>query len=154
MALAALLGETVMAALPLNAQTPATQTFERLRLDGNGHAAFRRPVVIEADAAALADVIRSIQRQAGLSLVFGDDLDGLDRRTTLRDSTMSAAEALIAVLASTNLEVLVSPSGQAVIAERTARDRTRSVRGAVTDEATGGAVGDAEVWMEDVTAVS
>jgi hypothetical protein len=151
MALAALLaGETVMAALPLNAQTPATRPFERLRPDGNGHAAFRRPVVIEADAAALADVIRSIQRQAGLSLVFGDDLDGLDRRTTLRDTTMSAAEALIAVLSNTNLEVLVSPSGQAVIADRTARDQTRSVRGVVADEATGMAVADAEVWLEDV----
>lgn len=135
----------------LAAQTAARQSFQPLRTDGNGVAAFRRPVSIDATAVALGTVIRSIQRQAGLSLVFGDDLDGLDRRITLRDSTKTAAEALIAILADTKLEVLVSPSGQAVIAERrNGQDRSIAVRGTITDEATDTGVADAEVWLSDV----
>lgn len=136
-----------------SAQTAARQSFQPLREDGNGIAAFRRLVVVDVTAQRLSDVIRSVQQQAGLSLAFGDDLEGLDRRVTLHDTT-TAAGALLALLSGTSLEVLVSASGQAVIAERepdaVGDAPSFTLTGAVRDGATGLPVSDAEVWVDDV----
>jgi hypothetical protein len=107
-----------------------------LRANGNGGEAMRRRVRIDARDQPLAEVIRDIQQQANLELVFSSELPGLDRRITFRDSTSTAAVALLRILEGSRIEVLVSRTGQAVLVPR-ASESLSSLRGVVMEAVSG-----------------
>jgi TonB dependent receptor-like, beta-barrel/CarboxypepD_reg-like domain/TonB-dependent Receptor Plug Domain len=132
-------------ALPARAQTSAG--YAKLRADGNDVPAMRARIELDARDAPLADVLRSIQRQAGFGLVFGSDLPGLDRRITVRDSA-TAAEALIRVLADTPLEVLVSHAGQAVIVRADRRVVRDTIRGVIREAGSRAPIAEADIVVE------
>jgi hypothetical protein len=110
--------------------------YSPLRSDGNGGEAMRRRVRIDARDQRLGDVLRLIQQQANLDLVFSNDLPGLDRRLTYRDTTSTAAVALLRVLEGSPIDVLVSRAGQAVLVRRTSESPS-SLLGVVTEAVTG-----------------
>jgi len=137
---------TSLALMPLAAaaatqDTSAVRGYAPLRADGNGIDALRRRIRLDVMDQPLAEVLRAIQRQANLDLVFGADLPGLDRRVTLLDTAGTAATLLLRTLEGLPLEVLVARSGQAVIVPRRSVQPDRySVAGTVRESATGRAI--------------
>ncbi len=127
---------------------PANAQYVTLRNDGNGVPALQRPVHIDVQEATLADIVRSIQQQAGLGLVFDAELPGLDRRITVRDSG-SAAQALLRLLRGSGLEVLVSLQGQAVLVRRAGREEAASINGTVHEAGKNEPVVEADVSLDN-----
>lgn len=59
------------------------QELSPLRTDGNGIAILQRPIGIAVHGLRLGDALRDVAQSAGISLVVGDGLAGVERTVTL-----------------------------------------------------------------------
>jgi hypothetical protein len=147
LALAGAVSAGAACACDLNAQTSPQPGFAALRADGNGVPALRKTVALQPGRAPLGDVLSMIMGAADLALVYPADLPGLDRLVTIDEAHISAAEALLRVLAGSGLGVLVSSGGQAVVVRVNAprEDGMGAVSGLVRELETGVPIAHADV---------
>ncbi|HJU66102.1 MAG TPA: TonB-dependent receptor [Gemmatimonadaceae bacterium] len=104
--------------------------YERLRADGNEHRSLMRQLSLDRGRLSLEDALRALAREAGVGLTYDPELAGLDRSVTLRLRDVPAAQALLDLLRGSDLEVLVSASGQTLLVRRRPDD-DRAARGAI-----------------------
>ena len=127
-------------AKPAGAFAPLSRT--------NAPAPLQTLVTLSADSATLSDVISTITRQAGVSVVYDQSLPGLDKRVTLHATRVAASDALIRALDGTLVQAMVSPTGQVVIVSRPrASSSTHPLRGSVRESASGAPVGGARIEL-------
>jgi hypothetical protein len=110
--------------------------------------ALERLLTLDVTDELLRDVVGTVAREAGFSLVFDDSLPGLRRRVSIRAPRLAARRVLERALAGSTVQALVSPSGDVVLIRRPSGPR-RSARidGIVRDEASGEPVAGARVEL-------
>ncbi|MEX1054938.1 MAG: carboxypeptidase regulatory-like domain-containing protein, partial [Rhodothermales bacterium] len=93
-------------------------------------------VTLDREWISLEDALHEVARQANVNVVFGADVVERepDRPVHLRNVT--AAEAVLHLLANTHLEALFTDKGSIVIRPRESRPQGQTVRGVVLDRAT------------------
>jgi hypothetical protein len=84
-----------------------TQQSAPLRPDGNGIAALQHPVGVSLQGIALSEAVQRLASEVGVQVSFGAALPELGRRVSLRADSLSAAAALLRLLAGTGLEARV-----------------------------------------------
>src|SRR5205809_3235551 len=102
-------------------------------------AVLRRPLSIAFDSAPLKEALAEISRQAGLSLVYADDVLPAEMTVSLRADRITVAAALTDVLLDAGVDVVFSPDGRATLVKRPAGPALQfgSIAGTVTAVETG-----------------
>src|SRR6266702_1453273 len=97
-------------------------------------AVLRRPLSIAFDSAPLKEALAEISRQAGLSLVYADDVLPAEMTVSLRADRITGAAALTDVLLDAGVDVVFSPDGRATLVKRPAGPALQfgSIAGTVT----------------------
>jgi TonB-linked SusC/RagA family outer membrane protein len=115
-----------------------------------------RPVTLELNDVPLRDALKAVASQAGVSLIYAGSTVPLERRVSLRIREASVGDALRDALRGTDAEVQETSSGQLMLVKRTERVAPvveprvlGSIRGRVTDAATGGVVVRAVVLVDE-----
>src|SRR5438270_8764403 len=80
----------------------------------------RRPLSLAFDGATLKEALAEISRQAGLSLVYADDVLPVAARVSLRADGITVAAALMDVLLDAGVDVVFTPEGRATLVKRPA----------------------------------
>ena len=107
-----------------------------------------RGIAVSFEAVPLADALRTVARQSGVSIAFSDRLLPPNTRVTLHTESMSARGVLLNLLRGTGLMLEVLESGQVLIIPETdgvARRLAGIVQGRVVARADGQPIGNAEV---------
>jgi TonB-linked SusC/RagA family outer membrane protein len=112
-----------------------------------------RLVTFEIQDATLDEGLTEIGRQAGVRIMYGEDVLGSDHRATLRVRSAALAEALRAALDGTELVAHVMFGGDVVLVERPSEERTDEVRqgtitGRITSAETGAGLSGVQVLVE------
>jgi TonB-linked SusC/RagA family outer membrane protein len=81
-------------------------------------AVLRRPLSLAFDAATLKDALAEISRQAGLSLVYADDVLPALMTVSLRVDRITVAAALTDVLLDAGVDIVFTPDGRATLVKR------------------------------------
>jgi iron complex outermembrane receptor protein len=107
-------------------------------------------IKLELDEASLGEALDQIGRQSGIAFVYSRDELPAVPRITLSAARISVAAALRAILAGSEVDVVVKPRRQLVLVTRepVRRAAVAVVTGRVTDSATGAALGSATVTVE------
>ena len=121
----------------LHAQTAQSSRFEPLRADGNGVTALQRPVSVQISEIPLAEALRAVARDAGVSITIPSDLPAGASRVSLNDSSVAPAAAMLRMLRGLDVELLVSPPTASLILRQLEPAPAGTILGAVTDSATG-----------------
>ena len=102
-------------------------------------AILRRPLSLALDDAPLKTALAEISRQAGLSLVYADDVLPVEMTVSLRADRITVAAALTDVLLDAGVDVVFSAEGRATLVKRPAGPALQfgSIAGAVTAVETG-----------------
>jgi hypothetical protein len=74
-----------------------------------------RSIAVDLEGTSLEQALAQIAARAGLRLTYSTDLLPDDHRISLHASSITAANAVRRVLRGTSLDLLVSPSGHAVL---------------------------------------
>ena len=96
-------------------------TAERSRpvpVDLRRSAVLRRPLSLAFDGAPLKQALAEISRQAGLSLVYADDVLPAAALVNLRADHITVAAALMDVLLDAGVDVVFTPEGRATLVKR------------------------------------
>jgi hypothetical protein len=80
----------------------------------------RQPLSLAFDGATLKEALAEISRQAGLSLVYADDVLPVATLVSLRAERITVAAALTDVLLDTGVDVVFTPEGRATLVKRPA----------------------------------
>jgi hypothetical protein len=99
----------------LSAQDAATPRYELLRADGNGVPALQRTLSVRLADVPLAEALRAVARDAGVSITVPADLEAGSTRVSLDEGSVSAARAMLRLLAGLEVELLVSPANAALV---------------------------------------
>ncbi|HMH84117.1 MAG TPA: carboxypeptidase-like regulatory domain-containing protein, partial [Gemmatimonadales bacterium] len=83
-------------------------------------AILRQPLSLAFDGATLKEALAEISRQAGLSLVYADDVLPVATLVNLRAEHITVAAALMDVLLDAGVDVVFTPEGRATLAKRPA----------------------------------
>jgi len=83
-------------------------------------AVLRQPLSLAFDGATLKEALAEISRQAGLSLVYADDVLPVATLVNLRAEHITVAAALMDVLLDAGVDVVFTPEGRATLAKRPA----------------------------------
>jgi hypothetical protein len=160
-ALTAITARTAIVALAVviaPAVARAQSDFTPLDRDGNGVPALRRIVSVHLRGQSLVDALRTVVRAVGLNLVAPGDLPALSARVSVDSDTVAASTLLLQLVEGTGIELMVSPRGRTLAARQRAgaggapSTRTgRPVHGSVQDSASGRAITDALIVVEDLT---
>jgi hypothetical protein len=126
----------LMAAVLAAQSTPASR-FEPLRPDGNGVPALQRAVAASVVDQPLAEALRALARDAGVSITIPSDLEAGSARVSLDRAAPTAAAAMLRLLRGFDVELLVSPSTASLILRRPPPAPGGTILGAVADSATG-----------------
>ncbi|MBX6333464.1 MAG: TonB-dependent receptor plug domain-containing protein, partial [Gemmatimonadaceae bacterium] len=98
-------------------------------------------MTLDVRGARLEAVLQEIDRQADLGLTYTPRVVPVDRRVTLRADSMTAGQALRAVLRGTGVDAVLTPGGTVMLvrAESAVRDTVLlgAIAGIVRDSATG-----------------
>src|SRR5438094_6969436 len=78
----------------------------------------RRPLSLAFDGAPLKQALAEISRQAGLSLVYADDVLPAAALVNLRADHITVAAALMDVLLDAGVDVVFTPEGRATLVKR------------------------------------
>src|SRR5437868_12032001 len=78
----------------------------------------RRPLSLAFDGAALKQALAEISRQAGLSLVYADDVLPTGAVVNLRADRITVAAALMDVLLDAGVDIVFTPEGRATLVKR------------------------------------
>src|SRR5216110_1107717 len=81
-------------------------------------AVLRRPLSLAFDGAPLKQALAEISRQAGLSLVYADDVLPAAALVNLRADHITVAAALMDVLLDAGVDVVFTPEGRATLVKR------------------------------------
>lgn len=100
-----------------------------------------RAIAVELNGASIQQALAQIAGRAGLRLTYSTDLLPRDIAISLNEQRISAADALLRVFTGTELDLLVAPSGDAVLVTRSiaaplVADQNSTITGQVTDAAT------------------
>jgi hypothetical protein len=93
-------------------------------------------VTLKTGTQKLIDVLRSIARQSGLKLSYSAQLIPITKQVHIKSTKLTAKKALSEALRGTNLEFVVSPSGQIMFLSK-AEVKQETVTGVVTDSVSG-----------------
>jgi TonB-linked SusC/RagA family outer membrane protein len=114
----------------------------------------RSVVSLDLRNVPLRDALRQISAHMGGRLMYDESVTSLKHRVTLRDDEISLGRALRQLLAGTDVEVFVSQGaqgGQLVLLKRVAPPPpvdSVTVRGVVTDSASGAPIGRVMVYLD------
>src|SRR2546429_253794 len=78
----------------------------------------RRPLSLAFDGATLKQALAEISRQAGLNLVYADDVLSAEAVVNLRADRITVAAALTEVLLDAGVDVVFTPEGRATLVKR------------------------------------
>jgi len=78
----------------------------------------RRPLSLAFDGATLKQALAEISRQAGLNLVYADDVLSAGALVNLRADRITVAAALTEVLLDAGVDVVFTPEGRATLVKR------------------------------------
>lgn len=109
-------------------------------------ARFGRPIVLRRPGLPLELALAEVARQAGVGLSYGTDVTAAHRIVTADVDHLPAIDAFDRLLDGTPWTVYVSPSGQAIVAPRTAV--AGEISGRVTAAGTGAGIRYATVFLE------
>ncbi len=114
--------------------------------------ALRQRVTLDLRGATLEQALREIGRQSGLRFVYSQDLIPASSPVELRAESITVAAALTELLVDAGVDVVLSPSGQAMLT-RQGEQRQRTVQvgtvvGRVTDAKTQTALAGATVVVQ------
>jgi hypothetical protein len=74
-----------------------------------------RNISVELESASLQEALAQVAAHAGLRLTYSTDLLPAGYRISLRKRQISAVDAVVRILRGTTLDLLVAPSGEAVL---------------------------------------
>src|SRR5213596_620556 len=102
-------------------------------------AVLRRPLSIAFDGAPIKQALAEISRQAGLSLVYADDVLPVEMTVSLRADRITVAAALTDVLLDAGVDVVFTRDGRATLVKRPEGPAVQlgSIAGTVTAGETG-----------------
>src|SRR6266566_2461591 len=102
-------------------------------------AILRRPLSLALDDAPLKVALAEISRQAGLSLVYADDVLPGEMTVSLRADRITVAAALTDVLLDADVDIVFTPEGRATLVKRPPGPAVQlgSIAGTVTAGETG-----------------
>ena len=102
-------------------------------------ATLRRPLSLDFDDVTLKEALAEISRQAGLNLVYSDDVVPVDATVSLRADRITVAAALTDVLLDVGVDVVFTPDGRATLVKRPPGPAVQlgSIAGTVTAAAVG-----------------
>ena len=89
-------------------------------LDLKRSAFLRQPLSLAFDGVTLKEALAEISRQAGLSLVYADDVVPVTMLVSLRAERITVAAALTDVLLDAGVDVVFTPEGRATLVKRPA----------------------------------
>lgn len=118
------------------------------RLDVSRTPVLRQRISLHLDGATVGEALTAIKRLSGLQLVYSSTTVPLDRPVRLKADEITVAGALSEVLLDTDVDVLFSKAGKAVLVRRTEPAQavqTGTIMGRVTDAGTGLAILAADV---------
>ncbi len=105
--------------LPAQARGDATDLpappFVSVRVRAQGIPSLARNISVDLRSASMQEALAQVAAHAGLRLTYSTDLLPADYRISLRKRQISAAEAVVRILRGTTLDLLVAPSGEAVL---------------------------------------
>jgi TonB-linked SusC/RagA family outer membrane protein len=110
--------------------------------------ALERRISVDFTARPVGEALAEIARRAGLRLTYSTDLIPEDRTVTMHERGIEASRAVLMALSGTPLDLLVAPSGDAVIVAHRASEpavgsttaaaaQALAITGRVTDAVTG-----------------
>src|SRR6266545_4739331 len=102
-------------------------------------AILRRPLSIAFDGTPIKQALAEISRQAGLSLVYADDVLPVEMTVSLRADRITVAAALTDVLLDAGVDIVFTPEGRATLVKRPQGPPVQlgSIAGTVTATETG-----------------
>jgi hypothetical protein len=74
-----------------------------------------RNISVDLRSASMQEALAQVAAHAGLRLTYSTDLLPANYRISLRKRQISAADAMVRILRGTTLDLLVAPSGEAVV---------------------------------------
>ncbi len=107
-----------------------------VRLDPSGTTVLRRQLSLRFDGTALKAALAEISTQAGLDLVYADDVLPATATVDLRAERITVAAALTDVLLNAGVDVVFTPDGRATLVRRPPVRQLGSIAGTVRDAAT------------------
>ena len=111
----------------------------------------RRLLALELEGVPAREALKTIAREAGMELLFSDQVVPESRRVRLRASAISVAAALTDVLLDAGVDVVFTSSGSAVLVRRPVGEVlpvVGTIAGRITDAATGLGVPGAQLRVE------
>lgn len=109
-------------------------------VDARRVAALRRRISLDLPDATLDEALAAISRQSGIHFMYSKDVVRLDDHVRLRAQEITVAAALTELLMDANVDVVLSPGGQALLTRhvppKEARVQNGTVAGTVVDSAT------------------
>jgi len=124
-------------------------------IDARNAAVFKQHIALHLTNVSVDDALAAIGAQSGLHFTYSKDVITLDGTVTVQADYITLAAALADVLDGRAIDVQVSPSGMARLVKRAADERRpqqegSTVRGRVTDAATGAGVADVALSLTEV----
>src|SRR6266550_819832 len=118
-----------------------------VRVDVARTPVLRRSISLDLNGVALSDALREISAQAGMQLAFSNTMLPAERTVTFRAEHITVAAALTELLIDTQVDVLFSRDGRAVLVRRAEEFQGGTVSGRVTDGKTGKAIANVSVYL-------
>ncbi|HWZ59071.1 MAG TPA: SusC/RagA family TonB-linked outer membrane protein [Gemmatimonadaceae bacterium] len=124
-----------------------------------GEVALRRRLSLALDHVSLADALAAVSQQTGIRFVYMKDEVHVDRLVSLRAQDIALAAALTEILFDAGVDVELLPDNQVALVKRLVKPNVddargkedgNTVRGRVTDAATGVGLADVSVVVNDL----
>ncbi len=119
-----------------------------VRVDVTRTPVLRQSISLDLNGVALGDALREVSAKAGLQLAFSNTMLPAERTVTFRADHITVAAALTELLIDTQVDVLFSRDGRAVLVRRAEDFQGGTVSGKVMDGKTGKAIPTASVFLE------
>ena len=119
-----------------------------VRVDVTRTPVLRQSISLDLNRAALSDALREVSAKAGMQLAFSNTMLPAERTVTFRADHITVAAALTELLIDTQVDVLFSSDGRAVLVRRAEAFQGGTVSGRVTDAKSGKAIPNVSVHLE------
>jgi TonB-linked SusC/RagA family outer membrane protein len=133
----------------------AASPYVSVRADAAEIPMLERRIAVDLEKTPLEHALAQIAARAGLRLTYSTDLLPGGKRVSLHAARIPAKEAVLQVLSNTSLDLLVAPSGDAVVVTRAEADlpvvrQATTLSGLVTDAATAQPLSGAAIAVIDL----
>jgi len=119
-----------------------------VRVDATRTPVLRQSISLDLNGVALSDALREISAKAGMQLAFSNTMLPAERTVTFRADHITVAAALTELLIDTQVDVLFSRDGRAVLVRRAEDFQGGTVSGRVTDAKSGKPIANVSVYLE------